>query len=147
LSSVLPPPIGDNIANQTSDGLKTTLPWILFFNQLFAGDTGTAWTPAFTSLTVVTPPTITGRYYKIGRRLCFFRITLSPPANTSSVAGTTYINNFPLTFSNDGICFAVSGNLGSQSGQVVSGLNRIYTPAWISVTVPLTILGFGEINA
>jgi hypothetical protein len=144
LSSVLPPPIFDNLTDDSGD--KANLSWILFFNQLFEGDTGTNWLPTFQSLTVAVAPTITGRYYRIGRRLCFFRVTLAPPADTTSVAGTTYISNFPLTFTNDGICFAVSGNIGSNSGQIVASNNRIYVPTWTAVTVPITIVGFGEVR-
>lgn len=123
-----------------------TLPWILFMNQLFTGDTGTIWTPTFTSLTQVGVPTITGKYYKIGQNLCYFAVRIVPATSTSCTAGTTYIDNFPLTVLGDGACLAVSGLLGSSAGQVEQGTNRIYPPAWTAVTVPLTIVGFAEVR-
>lgn len=144
MTSVQPPPIAENVADSVG---KATIPYILFFNQIYEGDTGNAWTPTFQGLTVVTPPTITATYYRILRRLCFFRVTLNTPANTSAVAGTTYIDNFPLNFAADGVCFAVTGNLGSPSGHVVAANKRIYVPTWTGVTVPLTIVGVCEVTA
>lgn len=134
------PPIYERIAGD--DG-KATLPWILFMNQIFSGDSGDAWTPTFVSLTEVGTPTIVGRYYKISQYLTAFRALVTPATSTTAVAGTTYIDNYPLSFTNDGVCFAVSGGLGSV-GHIVSANNRIYVPAWSAVTVPLTIIGFGE---
>lgn len=144
MSSINNPPIFTPVVE--NDG-KSSIPWALFFNQLFEGDTGTAWTPTFQGLTVVTPPTISARYYRISRRICLFRVTLGTPTNTSATAGTTYIDNFPLTITNDGFCIAVSGNLGGNAGHVVASTNRIYVPAWTTVTVPLTIVGFCEVQS
>jgi hypothetical protein len=138
-----PPPIQEQL---TDDQQALTMPWILFFNQNFTGDLGTSWTPTFTSLTETGTPTITGRYYQISQALCYFNVTITPATDTTATAGTTYINNFPLTASSNGICFAVSGNLGSNSGMVVASNNRIYVPAWTAVTVPLTIIGIVEAN-
>jgi hypothetical protein len=144
LSSVQPPPIYEKLSDNAG---KSTLPWVLFFNNIFQGDTGTDWTPQFTDLTVSGTPTITGRVYRLSRRIAFFRATVTPATNTSAVAGTTYINNFPLTFTNDGICFAVSGGLGTGSGHVIASNNRIFVPAWTTVTVPVTVVGMGEVRA
>lgn len=141
MSNIAPPPIYNPLSEQ--DG-KATLPWILFFNQLFVGDEGAAWTPTFTSLTITGTPTITGRYYKISDRLTYFRVTIVPATNTSSVAGTTYVNNFPLTMTGDGACAAVSGLLGGTLGMCDMASNRIYTPAWSAVTVSLSIVGIVE---
>lgn len=138
-----PPPIMNPLAEE---GLVATMPWILFFNQVFTGDAGEDWTPTFSSLTTTGTPTITGRYYKISQFLCFFKITITPATDTTAVAGTTYVDNFPLTASGDGICFAVSGNLGTNSGMVTSSNNRIYVPGWTAVTVPLTVVGIVEAN-
>lgn len=122
-----------------------TLAWILFFNQLFIGDTGTSWTPTFTNLTVVgAAPTITGVYYKISQSLVYFRAKIVPGTNTSSTAGTTYINNFPLSMIGDGACIAVSGLLGGTPGMCDQASNNIYVPAWTTVTVPLSIVGIVE---
>jgi hypothetical protein len=139
-----PPPSGDQVVDK--DGFMS-LSWLLFNNGIYEGDTGTDWTPAFTSLTQTGTPTITGRYYRVLRRLCFFRVLIVPGTDTTSTAGTTYINNFPLTFTSDGVCFAVSGNLGATPGHIVASNNRIYVPAWTAVTVPLTVIGIGEVSS
>lgn len=139
-----PPPIQEQL---TDDTQSLTFPWILFFNQMFTGDLGVSWTPTFTSLTEVGgSATITGRYYQISQALCYFNVTITPVTNTSATAGTTYVNNFPLTAFANGICFAVSGNLGTNSGMVTASNNRIYVPGWAAVTVPITIIGLVEAN-
>lgn len=142
-SNVQPPPVRDYIVGP--DG-KTNLSWVLFFNNLFEGDTGTLWTPTFTSLTTVGTPTITGKYMQLTRRVVYFWVRIVPATSTSSTAGTTYVNNFPLTFASDGVNFAVSGNLGAGPGHNVTGNNRIYVPSWSVVTVPLTIIGLAEVQ-
>lgn len=133
-----------NYAKISDDSGKAALPWILFFQGLSNGDTGEDWTPTFESLTEDGTPTIEGHFYKLSKYLVFFRVSITPATSTTSTAGTTYIDNFPLQFSDDGICFAVSGGLGSSSGHIVASTNRIYVPAWTTVTVPLTIIGIGE---
>lgn len=142
MSKVKPPPIYDSVVDE---GGKASLSWTLFFNQLFTGDTGTEWTPTFTNLTTVGTPTITGRYYKIGQKLCFFSVRIVPATSTTSTAGTTYISNLPVTAREYGPCFALSGNLGSNAGMIDSSTNRVYVPAWSAVTVPLVIVGIVEI--
>lgn len=144
--SVQPPPIYDPISKIDEQGKtdgKIGLPWILFFNQVFSGDAGTAWTPAFTSLTVTGTPTFTGTLYKISSSLIFFTAVITPATNTSSTAQTTYINNFPLTIRKDGGCLAV-GNSSGGVGMAVASTKRIYTPAWTNVTTPVTISGLIE---
>ena len=141
MANVRPPPNDERIAGR--DG-KATLSYIEFFENLFRGDVGTAWTPAFTDLTITGTPTITGRVYKLSQKLAYFAVTITPATDTSSVAGTTYINNFPLTLSADGACLAVSGLAGTAAGHCVAANNRIYTPAWTSVTVALTVVGLVE---
>lgn len=138
------PPVRDPLID---DEAFVNLSWLLFFNSLFEGDTGESWTPTFSGLTQTGVPTITGRYYRLTRRVCYFSVLIIPATDTSAIAGTTYIDNFPLTFSGDGISFAVSGNLGAGPGHVVASGNRIYTPAWTSVTVPLTIVGICEVRS
>jgi len=136
-----PAPIQEQVIDEKG---FPTLPWVLFFTGIFNGDAGTSWSPTFTSLTTVGTPTFDAKYYRLSQSIVYFRITITPSTDTTSVAGTTYIDNFPLTFRADGICFAVSGGLGSASGQVVASNNRIYVPAWTAVTVPLTIVGLAE---
>ena len=138
-----PPPTRDQIVD--GDGF-TSLSWLLFFNNQYNGDTGTVWTPTFTDLTISGTPTITGRYYRLSRRVVYFTIRIVPATSTTSVAGTTYVNNFPLTVTGDGVCFAVLGGIGDGPGHVVAGNNRIYTPAWTAVTVPVTVVGICEVQ-
>lgn len=142
MSNLKPPPIYDEMIDQS---LKATISWSLFFDAIFRGDNGTSWTPTFTSLTEVGTPTITGKYFRVGA-LVYFWVKIVPGTNTSAVAGTTYINNFPLTLRSDGANLAVSGLLGSNAGMCDSATNRIYPPAWTTVTVPLTIVGLVEAN-
>ena len=139
--TVSAPPIYDQVID---DQGKAKLSWANFFQQTFDGDAGTLWTPTFVSLTEVGTPVIDGRYYRLTKYLTFFKVVITPGTSTTSTAGTTYIDNYPITFTGDGICFAVSGNLGTSSGHIVASSNRIYVPGWSAVTVPLTIIGIGE---
>lgn len=137
-----PPPIIDIL---TEDNGKARLPWILFFNQMYQGDLGTAWTPTFQNLTEVGgDATIVGRYYQITKGLAYFRIDVTPVTNTSAVAGTTYVDNFPLAASANGVCASVSGTGGGALGIVRASDSRIYVPAWTTVTDTVTILGMVE---
>ena len=120
------------------------MPWLLYFNQLFNGDAGTSWTPTFTSLTASGTPTITGRYYRISQFLCYFNVLVTPSTNTSSTAGTTYIDNFPLDANSNGFCLTVSNNLGGGLGMVVASNNRVYVPSWTTVTTPINVIGVVE---
>lgn len=140
--SLNPPPIYQPLITDQSG--KASLPWILYFNQLFTGDAGTSWTPSFVSLAQTGVPTITGKYYRLSAALAYFAVSITPATNTTATAGTTYIGNFPLTMKGDGICFAVSGLLGSSSGMCEKASNRVYVPAWAAVTVPLTVVGIVE---
>lgn len=135
-----PPPINEILAEQ--NGLPK-LPWILFFNDVFEGDAGTEFVPVFQNLTTVGTPEITGRYYRINQQFVFFTVQIDPATSTSATAGTTYIENFPLTFQSDSACWAVSGGVGDGPGHIVASTNRIYVPGWSAVTIPLTVIGIG----
>lgn len=139
MASVQPAPIYEILANQEG---KANLPWILFFNQLYEGDSGTIWTPTFQSLSSTGTPTITGIYYTISSYLKLFKITITPATDTTSTAGTTYCDNFPLAENGIGFCVAVGGALGIGTGIVNS--TGIYTPDWTAATVPVTIWGLVE---
>lgn len=129
------------------DNGKVNLSWLLYFNNLSDGDVGQSWVPTFTGLTEVGgAATITGAYYQILKRLCFFRFTITPVTNTSSVSGTTYVDNFPLISSNNGFCVAITGTTGSALGTVISSSNRIYMPSWSLITTPITVIGFVEVT-
>ena len=139
--STLPPPTRNPLTEQ--DG-SLTMPWLLFFNQMFNGDAGTEWTPTFTNLTTSGSPTLTGRFYQLSKYLCYFNILITPATNTSAVAGSTYVNNFPLTMNSNGFCFSLSNNLGGGLGMVTASSNRIYTPTWTTVTTPINLIGMVE---
>ena len=144
MTTVKPPPVFDFLVDQ--DG-KANLSWVVYFNSLYEGDSGTSWTPTFQSLTTVGTPTITGRYYRVGgRQLVYYTILVTPATSTTSTAGTTYINNFPLPTIGDSACLAVTGGIGSQAGHFIASTNRIFVPAWSAVTVPITIVGLCEVN-
>lgn len=137
--SLTPVPIKDNIVDQQGN---LSLAWLMFFNGLYEGDAGETWTPTFTSLTEVGgSATITGAYYQISNSLLYFAVTVTPATNTSSTAGTTYINNFPLTMNEDGVCIAAYSGGGTSAGWIDSTNNRIYTPGWSTVAAPVTIAG------
>lgn len=139
--TIEPPPIRDVLTEE--DGM-TRIPWALFFSNVFEGDSGTSWTPTFSGLGSTGTPTITGRYYRINQRTCLFFVTITPATDTTSTAATTYISNFPLTFSIDSVCFAGTGSGAVQAiGGIRASDDRIYTPAWTSVTTPITVVGFG----
>lgn len=142
MSKVSPPPTYNPLIEDQSG--NASLRWILFFNSIYTGDTGTDWTPTFTNLTTVGTPTITGRYFRISQNLVYFSVVITPATSTTATAGTTYIDNFPLDITTDGACLAVSGGAGTPAGQCVASNNRIYVPAWSAVTVPLTIIGLVE---
>lgn len=135
------PPIKNPLTEDTGE---LTMPWLLYFNQTFNGDAGESWTPTFTSLTTVGSPTITGRFYRISQFLCYFNVLVTPGTNTSATAGTTYINNLPVTAFSNGVCLTVSNNLGGGLGMITASNNRVYVPSWTTVTTPLNILGIVE---
>jgi hypothetical protein len=137
------PPIQTQIVDEKG---IATVPWILFFNGQFIGDRGKNWSPNFVNLAQVGVPTITARYYLISRSLAYFRISITPGTNTTSTAGTTYIDNFPKVLNGDGTCIAVSGLLGSTPGMIEASSRRIYVPGWSSVTVPLSVVGLAEVQ-
>jgi hypothetical protein len=139
--TVAAPPTTEQVIDKY--GLPT-FAWALFFDQTYKGDAGDAWTPTFVDLTTDGTPTFSGRYYRISRYLVAFFVTVTPGTSTTSTAGTTYIDNFPLAFAGDSVCWAASGGLGDGPGHIVAGSNRIYVPAWDAVTVPLTVIGIGE---
>lgn len=136
-----PPPINEVMIDK--NGLAN-IAWLLFFNQSFVGDTGTSWTPTFTNLTTTGTPTITGLYKKVSQSLVYVRILITPATDTSSTAGTTYVNNFPLTLLADGAINATSNNQSITPGAATASTNRLYTPTWAAVTTPITISGLIE---
>lgn len=113
---------------------------------MFNGDAGNSWIPLFSGLTAVGVPEVTGNVYQLSQYVSFFRATITPATSITAVAGTTYIDNFPLTMNGNGVCFAVSGLLGGVAGMCDQKSNRIYIPGFTAVTVPLSIVGIVEAN-
>ncbi len=137
-----PAPIADQLIEE--NGLAN-LSWILFFNSIFTGDPGQSWTPTFIGLTETGgAATITGKTFQISQSLVYFSVKIVPATNTSAVAGTTYISNFPFRANGDGVCFAVVSNTGLNVGMVDQATNVIYVPGWSTVTVPISIIGIVE---
>ena len=135
-----PAPITNPVVDESG---RPTLPWVLFFNQTFEGDAGEEWTPNFVGLTGSTT-SVTGRFYRLSQYLTYFTINITPSGATTSTAGSTYIDNFPLNITGDGVNAAVSSNIGGTLGMNTSATNRIYTPAWSGVSAPLTVVGIVE---
>ena len=81
--SVEAPPVYQPLSE---NGQPAALPWILFFNSIYDGDSGTTWEPSFTGLTTTGTPTITGKYFRISGKLIYFNVVITPATNTSSVA-------------------------------------------------------------
>lgn len=138
------PPIQDVLIEE--NGLPR-IPWIIFFNSLFEGDAGTSFTPNFISLGSTGTPTITGRYYRLNQKVCIFFITIIPSTDTTSTAATTYVDNFPLQFQTDSVCFGSTGSGAVQGvGGVRSSDNRIYPPGWPATSNAITVVGFGVVQ-
>lgn len=140
--SITPPPT-DNALIEDASG-NPSLQWLIFFNSLFAGDAGESFVPLFNNLVAVGGlPKVTGQVYQLSAVIAIFVITVTPPTNgsTTCIAGQTFIQGFPLKCAGNGVCFAVSGNLGGNSGMVDQGSGYIFPPTWSAVTVPLTIIG------
>lgn len=134
-----PAPITQSVIDE--NGLPT-LPWTLFFNQNFQGDSGNDWDVNFVSLTGNAE--ITGRYYRLSQFLVYFTVNITPDGNTSATGGTTYIDSFPLAFTGNGFNTVVSGAAGGAIGINRASDKRIYVPSWTNISVPLTVIGLVE---
>lgn len=142
MSLPLLPPQTEQLVDENN---LSTLNWLIFFDQLASGDTGTEWTPTFTGLTEVGTATKTGKYFRLSKTLAYYRIVITPSTNTSSVLGTTYCNNFPLTMRADGMNVTCSSYTASVSGSTASD-NRIYAATWTTITSAITIVGLAEVQ-
>lgn len=138
MSKISPPPSYDLIADPVTG--KATRSYQEFFDDVYRGDQGQSWTPTFVGLTTVGTPTITGTFYQFGA-LCYFRVIIIPGTSTSSTYGTTYINNFPLTLTASTGVYAATGSPTIAIGSTDAGTNRIYTPSWSVITIPITLTG------
>lgn len=121
------------------------LPWIVFFNGIYNGDAGIAWTPSFLNLqSTGGAPKVTGRVYQLSQYLSCFKVDIVPAQSVSGTAGQCVITNYPLNIQGNGICFAVSGLLGEVGGMVDQQSGGIFPPTFSNITVPITIMGFVE---
>lgn len=142
--SLDPPPLQQSILEKNGD---INFLWSLFFNQSYQGDAGISWTPNIISLSSSGgSPAIVGWVYKISQYLAYFRVNVIPAdgGNTSSVAGTTYIDNFPYVLTGDGVCANLSGHLGGSLGACEKATGKIWIPAWTTVGNPVTVVGIVE---
>lgn len=140
-----PPPNIQPIVDDQS-GVVTSA-WAEFFDEVFRGDAGTFWAPAIANITISGGiPIVTGRVYKLSQYLSLFVVTITPAqgGSISGAAGTCAITNYPLQMTNNGVCTAVSGNLGTTTGMCTKATNSIFPPTFSGVTVPITIIGIVE---
>ena len=109
-------------------------------------DTWTAFTPSFTSLTVVGATTYTGRFRVVGKQ-CFFQVTLLAATSIASTAGTTYLT-LPITsrgIAGEGSMNNLSTNI-SLGDCVIDATNgRCYLPTQVASANTFSIAGWYEI--
>jgi hypothetical protein len=121
------------------EDLKPRVTWVRFFEDLALGQAGELFTPVFTGLTEVGTATKAGTYWVINGQFSYFEVLIVPATDTSSVAGTTYFD-FPLDILGQGAIVACS-TPGLAAFGTAETNNRIYTPTWTNLTVPVTISG------
>lgn len=118
---------------------KMALRWLLFLQNLMNGDPGTAFVPGIVGLNNTGgAPQVRGVYYENAGFIDFY-IRITPITNTSSVAGTTYIE-LPFQPTSDCPCFATTQN-NTALGGIVAAIARAYTPQWTNITDPVTVSG------
>lgn len=109
------------------------------------GDKWTAFTPTFTSLTVVGATSYSGRHRKVGR-LVEFQVQLSAATSIASTAGTTYMS-LPTT------CKGIAGlvamtnkttNVSVGLGHIDTTNSRCYLPTQAASGNVFTIFGSYE---
>lgn len=123
---------------------RSTLPWILFFNNIVSGSVGVPWVPTFVGLTEVGLAVKSGIYFVVSNALAYFRIIITPVTSTSSTAGSTYVDNFPLTIVAPATFGTIVGNADAGLGTTNASNNRLYTPTWTTITGAVILSGFVE---
>ena len=122
-----------------NDG-KMRLSWVLFMQQLAAGDPGTTWVPNPINLgSNGGAPRLVGLYYQ-NQGWTDFSIYITPIGDTSSVAGSTYFE-LPFTVATNAPAAVNTGISSIYTGGVDSATKRCYTPTWNNLTIPLTVTG------
>ena len=132
------PPFNAPIEDQIGGMSKQ---WATFFESMFMGDAGKDWNPTFVGLSG-SLTSQKARFYRLNNYFAVFHIDLVPSGGITSTGGNTYCNNFPLQTRQNGVCWAVSGGLGTEAGHVNGVDRRIYFPAFSGITNPVSIIGF-----
>lgn len=131
---------------QQADGKFAGI-WQKWFERLWYNSAAVpqVFEPMFTGLTG--SATITGTYTKMGG-LMFFDILITPDTTTSSVLGTTFINNLPLQGASFGSLTAINtfSRVVLGTGQVDLNTNSAWTPTWTTVANPISINGFVQVT-
>jgi hypothetical protein len=136
--------IGVGGATPSTSGSGITFPAIQSAssdaNTLDDYEEGT-FTPAFTSLTIVSgTPVYTGFYTKIGR-VVYAVIRIQGGASTTAVGNTTYCNNLPFSASTDSTCQATNSANVSNYGVGLVQSNNAFVPSWtaqLNITISMT---------
>ena len=134
--------------------------WKTFFNNLnailsFKNNHERTFTPSFTSLTDTGTPSYSADY-RIFNGMLFFSYIISTDGNTSSTAGTTYID-LPLKPDNSGNKYVaksngecVINNLSTKTsigtGLVERSGSKVWLPSWTTVSNDISISGSVRIN-
>jgi hypothetical protein len=141
MSKIKPPPTYDKLVSITT--AKVSPSWLVFFQQLFTGDQGQAWTPTFSGLTFTgAAPTLQGYYYQLSSKVCKFNIVITPSSgNNTSMAAAGYVSNFPLKLALDDVCFVSTSAPSAVAGSCDAATNRILLPTWAAITSKITISG------
>lgn len=135
--SIGDPPINERLAEEATG--KPRLSWILFFQNLLQGDRGNGFVPAYANLTAVGTPVIAGAFYQNSGWTDFW-IEIVPGTSTTSTSGVTYFE-LPFDVKVGAPVFATVNGAFVGAGAMEITNNRIYTPSWSAVTVPITLSG------
>ncbi len=117
------------------------------WHDLYGDEKWLAFTPVFTSLTVVGATAYLGRYRFVGRKV-EFQVQFSAATSVASVAGTTYLA-LPITPANGLAGMAVETDVTTNIAVGVCHIDvtnsRCYTPTKTATSDVLTISGWYEI--
>ncbi len=116
------------------------------WRDLQGQDSWTAFTPSFTSLTVVGATSYTARYRVVGRQ-CFFQVQLSAATSIASTAGTTYLA-LPVTAKGlAGMATMTNGTTNQAVGtcHIDATNSRCYLPTQAASGNTFTVAGNYEI--
>lgn len=116
------------------------------YRDLIGQDRWTAWTPVFTSLTLVGAASYLGRY-RVQGKSCEFQVQLSAATSIASTAGTTYLA-LPLTakgISGFGAMSNDTGNTPVGIGHLDVTNSRFYLPTQLASGNTFHLFGSFEI--